>query len=551
MKERSRIEVWNLMAWLILGIYVLFLVFPLFRILRTSLVNADGHFTLEHFAKFFSQEYYFSTLLNSFKVSVATTFFSLLLGIPLAYFYNLYEMKGRTFLQITIILCSMSAPFIGAYSWILLLGRNGVLTHVIENFLGIEVPSIYGFGGIVLVLVTRLFPMVFLYVSGALKSIDNSLLEASKNLGEKGLRMFFKVIMPLCMPSILAAALIVFMRALADFGTPLLIGEGYRTFPVEIYNQYVGETTVNYNFAAAISVIAIGITAIVFLFQKWLNGKYRFTINAMHTIERKKPSLLVSVLIHAYAYILVAISMLPQVYLAYCSFRNTSKSGALFLPGFSLNSYKIGLSKMGSSIINTLVIGIVAVAVVVLIAILVAYLVVRRPSGKSHAIDTLSMVPYVIPGSVVGIALIMAFNSGPLILTGTAAIMIISLVIRRIPYTIRSSVAILGQIPLSVEEAAISLGCSKLKAFFKVTVPMMANGIISGGLLSWVTIITELSSSIILYTSHTVTLTLSIYIFVSRGTDGPAAAMATILTVFTVISLLLFMRISKNKDITL
>ncbi|MPM76570.1 hypothetical protein SDC9_123569 [bioreactor metagenome] len=352
------------------------------------------------------------------------------------------------------------------------------------------------------------------------------------------------------MPSILAAALLVFMRALADFGTPLLIGEGYRTFPVEIYNQYVGETSVNYSFAAAISVIAIGITAIVFFIQKWLTSKFRFTINALHTIEQKKPKPMTSVLIHLYAYILVGISMMPQVYLAYCSFRNTSKSGALFLPGFSLNNYRIGLSKMKSAISNTLLIGLISVGIVVVLAILVAYLVVRRPSAKSHAIDTLSMVPYIIPGSVVGIALIMAFNTKPLVLTGSVAIMIISMVVRRIPYTIRSSVAILGQIPISVEEAAISLGCSKLKAFFSITVPMMSNGIISGGLLSWVTIITELSTSIILYTSHTVTLTLSIYIFVSRGTDGPAAAMATILTAFTILSLLIFMRFSKSKDVT-
>src|SRR5699024_9831248 len=108
-------------------------------------------------------------------------------------------------------------------------------------------------------------------------------------------------------------------------------------------------------------------------------------------------------------------------------------------------------------------------------------------------IDTLSMVPYVIPGSVVGIALIMAFSSGPIVLVGTATIMIVALVIRRNSYTIRSSVATLQQIPMSIEEAAISLGSSKLKAFFKVTMPMMANGIISGALLSWIAIITELS----------------------------------------------------------
>jgi iron(III) transport system permease protein len=188
---------------------------------------------------------------------------------------------------------------------------------------------------------------------------------------------------------------------------------------------------------------------------------------------------------------------------------------------------------------------------VLLFAVLVAYLVVRRRNAITNTIDTLSMLPYIIPGSVVGIALVITFSKQPLVLTGTATIMIIAMIVRRIPYTIRSSVAILQQIPMSVEEAGISLGASKLQTFFKITVPMMKNGIISGGILSWITIITELSTSIILYTSHTITLTLSIYIFVVRGTEGPAAAMATILTLFTTISLMLFIKVSNGKDLAL
>ena len=127
---------------------------------------------------------------------------------------------------------------------------------------------------------------------------------------------------------------------------------------------------------------------------------------------------------------------------------------------------------------------------------------------------------------------------------------IVALCIRRIPYTIRSSVAVLQQIPITVEEAAISLGCSKLEAFFKATVPMMRNGILSGAILSWVTIITELSTGVILYNRKTITLTLAIYAQVTRGSDGPAAALATILNVLTISSMLVFMKVSKNKDIT-
>lgn len=552
LRRKSKLEIWNLIAYLIVALYLIFLIFPLIKILRSSLDMPDGTRSLGNFKRFFSDPYYFKTLANSFQVSIVVTFFSLILGVPLAYFYNMYQMKGKKFLQVVIILCSMSAPFIGAYSWILVLGRNGVITRFLESIFHFTMPNIYGFKGIVISLTSRLFPMVFLYTSGALKSIDNSLIEASQNLGIKGVKMFFKVIVPLCMPSILAASLIVFMRALADFGTPLMIGEGFRTFPVEIYNAYVGEVGQNFGFAAAISIVAISITAIVFLIQKWATSKFSFTINAMHTIESKKAKPGLNVFIHFYSYLLVSVAMLPQVYLWYTSFKNTSKSGNVFIDGYSLMSYREVMKRgLDTSIRNTAVVGFLAVAIILILAIFVSYLVVRRRSFKSQLIDTMSMIPYVLPGSVVGIALISSFNTKPLILTGTVAIIVISMVIRRIPYTIRSSVAILGQIPISMEEAAISLGSNKIKTFFGITVPMMGNGIISGALLSWVTIITELSTSIILYTAKSQTLTVFTYVFVSRGSDGQAAAVATVLSLFTIISLTVFMLFSKDKDVTM
>ena len=551
-KKHSRLEVWNFLAWGILLLYVIFLVIPLYKVLQQSVSDGQtGAFTLANFKKFFGDYYYLSTLINSFKVSFVVMIFSLLLGVPLAYFYSLYKMKGARFLQIVIILCSMSAPFIGAYAWILLLGRNGLITRIILKLTGIQIGSIYGFKGITIALTCRMFPMVFLYTQGALKSIDNTLLEASTNLGTSELERFWKVVLPLCMPSILAAALLTFMRAMSDFGTPLLIGEGYRTFPVEIYNQFLGETSRNYNFASAIAVVAILITALVFFLQKFVASKFKFTINAMHTIEQKQANPVKNFLIHLYSYLLVFIAMAPQIYLVYVSFRKTNSTGEVFLPGLSLHSYELAFRKHVPSIFNTFKLGIISVALVIFLAVLVAYLVVRRPGIKSQVIDTLSMVPYIIPGSVVGIALILAFNTKPLVLTGTMVILVVAMMIRRIPYTIRSSVAILGQIPISVEEAARSLGTTEMGAFWKITFPMMSNGVISGGLLSWVTIITEMSSSIMLYSAKSITLTVATYVYVSRGADGPAAALATILSVLTFLSLFLFMKISKNKDVTM
>ena len=540
-------DVWKLVSIFILCLYGLFLIYPLFKLLYNAFF-AGGEFTLEYFQSFFSQKYYVKSIFNSLKVSICATALSLAIGVPLAYFYQMYEIKGKTILQVLIILCSMSAPFIGAYSLIMLLGRSGVITKFIESIIPIRMPNIYGFNGILLVLSLQLYPLVFLYVSGALKNIDNSLLEAAENMGCSGFKRFFKIVIPLCMPTIIAAALMVFMRAFADFGTPLLIGEGYQTFPVIIYNSYFAETGGDHNFGAAISVIAIVITAIIFLIQKYINGKFTFTMNALHPIERKEIHGIHYVLVNIYSWFVVAIAFLPQIYVIYTSFLKTS--GKIFLKGFSLDSYRYAFTHLTKAIPNTFIIGGLALIVVIVLAILIAYLVVRRNNLMNKVIDTVSMVPYIIPGSVVGIALVMAFNKKPLVLTGTMIIMIVALVIRRIPYTIRSSTATLQQISMSIEEAAISLGSSKLKAFFRITVPMMANGILSGAIMSWVTIITELSTAIILYNLNTITLTLATYTYVSRGNYGIAAAYATILTVSTIISLLIYMKVTGNKEIS-
>ncbi len=540
-------DVWKLVSLCVLAAYGLFLLFPLFKLFKAAVV-VNGQFSLKSFKDFFSKSYYVATIFNSLKVSITATIISLVIGIPLAYFYQLYELKGKSVLQVLIILCSMSAPFIGAYSWIVLLGRNGFITKLL-SYIGIQVGSIYGFKGIVLVLSLQLFPLVFLYLCGALKNIDNSLLEASENMGCSGAKRFFKIVIPLCMPTIIAATLLVFMRAFADFGTPLLIGEGYQTFPVIIYNAYFAETGSDHSFGAAVSVIAIFITGAIFLIQNYINNRHRFTMNALHSIERKEVHGIKSFLMNFYSWFIVLLSFMPQVYVIYSSFQKTS--GKLFVKGFSFKSYKYAFSHLKRAIPNTFLIGLAALAIVVVLAILIAYLVVRRKNAANSVIDTLSMIPYIIPGSVVGIALVLAFSKGFLPLTGTAAIMIIALVIRRIPYTIRSSVAVLQQIPMSIEEASISLGASKMKTFFQITVPMMGNGIMSGAILSWVTIITELSTAIILYNLKTVTLTLAVYTYVSRGNYGYAAAYATILTVTTILSLLIYMKVTGNKEVAL
>ena len=550
MKTKKKFEIWTVVSLVLMASFLLFLVYPMFGLLKQAVITPEGQFSLREFVKFFSKSYYTDTIVNSVKVTVTVTAVSLLLGIPIAYFYSFYKIRGAKALFVISILCSMSAPFIGAYSWIMLLGRSGAITQFLEGVLGISVGSIYGFKGILIVQSLKFFPLVFIYMNGAFKNIDNTLMEASANMGCTGVRRLVSIVLALSMPTILAAALMVFMQAFADFGTPMLLGEGFQTFPVLIYNQYLGENGQNFNFAAALATIAIIITAIVFFFQKWATSRFKFSMNALHPVEKKDCRGLSGFLMHAYCYILVAIAFMPQLYIIYLSFRNCK--GAVFHPGFSLGNYQAAMKKLlVRSIKNTAVLGVVALAIIIVIAVLIAYLVVRRSSALNNAIDTLSMLPYIMPGAVIGLALLIAFGKKPFALTGTLAIMAISLVIRRLPYTIRSATATLMQISMSIEEASISLGASKAKTFVKITVPMMANGILSGAILSWVAIVTELSSSIILYNNKSITLTMSTYVAISRGNYGLAAAFAAILTVVTTVSLLLYLWVSKSEDVSL
>lgn len=544
--RKSKLEFWNIVTGMLLLLFIIFLIIPLCKLLKEA-VYLNDEFTLDAFAKFFSTPSYYMTIWNSVKVALCVTAASLLLGIPFAYFYSFYRLQGRKVIFVLCLLCTMSAPFIGAYAWILLMGNAGLITRMLES-IGIRGLTIYGFGGIVFVQTLKLFPLVVIYMNGAFRDIDNSLLEAAEGMGCTGVDRFRKVIMTLTMPTILAAALLVFMRSFADFGTPVLIGRGYTTFPVLIYTEYLGENGTNYHFAAATGVIAIAVTALIFLLQKTATNHFRFTINSLHPIEVKKTKGIGGVLMNIFCYLLIFIALMPQMYIVNMSFRNYKNT--VLQPGYSLGNWKKALEKnIVRAISNTLLISIIAICAIIVIAVLISYLTVRRSSFLNNLVDIFSMLPYILPGAVIGIAMVVGFSRKPFVLTGTVAIMIIALIIRRIPFTSRSATAAMMKIPISTEEAALSLGASKLKTFVQVTIPMMSSGVIAGAILSWVSIITEMSSGVILYTNQTITLTLGTYAMITTALYGVAAVFATVTMIFTVLCLILYLKVSGSEDV--
>lgn len=552
MKNRNKKDTsaWKILSFVIFAFFMLFIVFPLTLVLYKAVV-VDGNLDFSNFSRFFGRKFYWSTLVNSFKVTVVATAISVAIGLPLAYVTKTFRIRFSGAINMIAIIAFLSPPFIGAYAWIQLLGRNGIITKVINSVFGITYSGIYGFAGIVLVFAMQSFPLVYLYISGAMANMDNSLNEASESLGSNTWKRITTVTIPLLIPSILASSLLVFMRVFSDFGTPMLIGEGYRTMPVLVYTQFMSELGGDASFAAVLSIIVIVITLILFSLQKYVANKFNYSMSALKPIQPKKLTGIKNLAIHFLVYLTIFISALPQIVVIATSFLETL-GGQVYTGKLTLQNYKNVFASGESYVIsNTYIIGLISIVIIVVLGVLISYMVQRKPNKLTGMLDILSMVPYIIPGSVLGIAFLFAFNKKPFLLSGTLVIMVISFVVRRLAYTIRSSTATIGQISPSIEEAAISLGSTEIKSFRDVMLPMMLPGVISGALMSWITVISELSSSIILYTSKTKTLTIAIYTEVIRGNYSNAAVFSTILTVTSIISLMIFFKVSGKREISL
>lgn len=549
-RKRWKLDGWTLVSLLCFFYFAVFFIYPITRILVSSVYDAATNtFDFSYFIKFFSKKYYTNTIINSLKVTILATLLTCIAGTALAYITRTVKIKFKSALDILLIISVVSPPFIGAYSWITLLGRQGVLTKIINQMFHITYQGIYGFAGILLVFTIKLIPLVYLYVSGALKSMDSSLSEAAESLGAIGWRKIKDIVIPLVLPTILASGLLVFMRIMADFGTPKLIGEGYRTLPTLIYDSFVGDLSADKRLAATISVIVVLFTTVIFLTQRYISNRKQIQMNGMHPIEPRQEHGLKNILSHFYVYLCVGLAMLPTLVVLHNSFRNTK--GTIYLPGYSLSNYQKAFSTMGRAITNTYLYSFAAIALVVIIGVIIAYTSVRKKNKLTNVLDVISMFPYIIPGSILGISLILAFNKKPLFLSGTALIIITAYVIRRLPYTIRSSSAILRQIDLGVEEASQSLGANPVKTFFSITLPMMASGILSGAIMSWLSIISELSASVMLWVTSTQTLSIAIYFQVMDGNYGVASALSSILIITTIVVLLLFFKITGKREIEL
>jgi ABC-type spermidine/putrescine transport system permease subunit I len=310
------------------------------------------------------------------------TLLSLAIGLPLAVIAARYDLKGKALLRILVLLSLISPPFIGAYAWIMLLGRQGIVTQAAAS-IGIGLPTIYGAPGIILVTALNLYPLVFLLVYGALLRIDRSLEEASLGLGRTRLQTFQSITLPLTLPAMATGGLLVFLGVLSDFGTPALLGENYPVLATLAFTLFLSEIGGNPAMASTTSVVLVTTAMLLILLQRWVVQRRNYAMEAVNRPEILRMQGWQRWAFPTFAWGMMIIANLPLAIIVYTSFLETS--GPVFLQSFSLDSYRQVFHLVRGAIVNSFTFSALSLALIVVAGSVIGYIISRRDTGSDQA----------------------------------------------------------------------------------------------------------------------------------------------------------------------
>jgi iron(III) transport system permease protein len=527
----------------------LFFLLPVLKVFSASLIDSTTHrFTLGNYTDMLTDPFYLQGLANSLLIAAAAAGLTVVVGVPFAFALARLPVAGKAVLLALAALPLVLPSFVSAYALVLMFGRAGIVTGWLHA-IGIPFGSIYGAKGIIAVYVLTLYPYVVMPTIAAFKAVDVSMEEAAQNLGAPPARMLRTVMLPLVLPSILAGALLVFIEALENFGVPFVLAEDRPILSIEAYKLFVGETSDNPASAGVLGMLLIVCTAIALLVQRALLARRGFATTA----RRAAPLLAVRGALRAgaaaYCWLLVGAALVPFAAVIVISLMRFQ--GPVMVPAFSLGNFAQLFGQSYRPLGNTLLLSTLAGIGALAIGVPIGYVVTRYRTRLTAAIDILATSPFAVAGTVLGIGLVLAYGGGVLILTGTSTIMIIAYVVRKLPFSVRSAGAILRQLDPSLEEASVNLGVPPAMTFARITLPLMLGGIVGSFVLTFVTVASELSSTVVLYSGPWTTMTVVMFQALEGTSAGVAAAAASVLIVCTVVPVALVYRVLRRRELSM
>jgi iron(III) transport system permease protein len=510
--------------------FIVFMIYPLCFVFSHAFFTPEG-FSLVFFKLMVTNPNYTVILANSINLGLTVTLFTTLLSLPLALLLVRYDFPGKGLLNGLILIPLVLPPFVGAIGMRQLLARFGSINLLLLQMGVIDQPIDWlggGFGGVVVLEVLHLYPIMYLNLAAALANIDPSLEEAARNVGASGFKLFRTVTFPLMLPGYFAGAIIVFIWAFTDLGTPLVF-EYRDLIAVQIFNMVTDlhQNPMGYAFVVAVMVL----TLLFFYLSKRLIGSRGYaTLGRGHVASAMRPaSASVTVLIYLVVLGVSAVALIPHFGVVLTSI--TARWFLTVLPSeYTFKFYGDVFSHELTllSIKNSLFLSSVSTIIDIVLGVTIAYLLTRKRVPGRDLLDALAMLPLAIPGLVMAFGYVAAFSATPLdARINPVPLLIVGYAVRRLPYMVRAAYAGFQQTNVALEEAAMNLGASPLKSLYQITFPLVFANLVAGAVLAFSFAMLEVSDSLVLaLKEQNYPITKAIYALLRRIADGPYIASA-------------------------
>jgi iron(III) transport system permease protein len=508
----------------------LFIVFPLFKIFQLSF-EEEGRFSINVFFELLSKRYNVQPLIHSLTLGVAVSILSTAIGFIFAYAVTRVDIPWKRFFNVTATFPIIAPPFMMSLSAILLFGKQGFVSKMILGNL-IEF-KIYGFYGLLVVETLTYFPTAYLTLYGVLQAIDPALEDAALDLGASKGKIFRSITLPLATPGLASAFLLVFSQSLADFGNPMILAGNYTILATQAYLTIVG--MYDMKGGAALAILLLIPSLIAFFLQKyWVSRKSYVTVTGKPSATRiKMDHPLTKVSIFGLCILLTTVIFLFYGMVFFGSLVKLWGANHTL----TLNNYKHVFTVGGEFIKDTLLLSSIATPIAGILAMIIAFLVVRKNFPGKRLMEMVSLLTFAVPGTVVGIGYILAFNEPPLVLTGTAAIIVLLFIFRDIAVGVQTGIAELQQIDPSIEEASTDLGADSSFTFRKITLPLITPAFYSGLAFTFVKCMTAISAVIFVVSGKWNLITIAILGSVENSDLSQAAAFSVVIIVFILLAL--------------
>jgi iron(III) transport system permease protein len=510
--------------------FIVFMLYPLGYVFSGAFFTDEG-FSLIFFRLMLSSPNYTVILANSINLGLAVTLFTTLLSLPLAFLLVRYDFPGKGLLNGLILIPLVLPPFVGAIGMRQLLARFGSINLLLLQMGVIDQPIDWlggGFGGVVLLEVLHLYPIMYLNLAAALANVDPTLEEAAKNMGASGFKLFRTVTFPLMLPGYFAGAIIVFIWAFTDLGTPLVF-EYRDLIAVQIFNMVTDlhQNPIGYAFVVAVVVLTL---FFFYLSKRLIGGRSYEMMGRGHVASGvRSASVSLTVLIYTVVLSISALALIPHLGVFLTSV--ASRWFLSVLPSeYTIRFYGEIFSHDLTllSIKNSLLLSSLSTIIDIILGVTIAYLLARKRVPGRDVLDALAMLPLALPGLVIAFGYVAAFSATPLdARTNPVPLLVIAYAVRRLPYMVRAAYAGFQQSSVALEEAAMNLGAGPIKTLYQITFPLVFANLVAGAVLAFSFAMLEVSDSLILALKEQYyPITKAIYALLGRIADGPYIASA-------------------------